>query len=347
MTEPTSDDPELFRDIAGRLHDAVPSLGDSGIYEAIVKMVLDGVAARNAAHAQTLMDETRVGRMGPGRDSGVDAAPHLPREMTGALVAWAYSTLGEAPSSIELAFTASGERFTLTAQRVGAGKLTPAEQRNQAEAEAHAARLQAASLRERLDDAEENVRDSLHDEILAACMDEHLLPGGGRRPDACTACIRIAEFVAGYHQHEHWALRDKWHSHAETFEALMAVANTSQKIILVQLAHHAGLRWKCGCGLSNYASERSCTGCSQDRPGYPGGDRNVPAREPRQPCPSCEGKIRERIADAMETTFGADTPQQRLLRTLANAVRMGALGRRPDKAPTGEGPIESNFRQEQ
>ncbi|MEV4078727.1 hypothetical protein AB0J43_00345 [Nonomuraea fuscirosea] len=341
MTEPTTYGPRFINDIAGRLHDAAPSLGHSGIYETIVKTVLDGVAA----HAQTLIDETRVGGIGPGHDGGIGIALHLPHEITGALVAWARSALGDVPNSMEFAFTdtVSGERFTLTAQRVGAGKLTPAEQRDQAEAEAHAARLQAASLRERLDDAEENVRDSLHDEILAACMDEHLLPGGGRRPDACTACIRIAEFVAGYHQHKHWALRDKWHSHAETVEALMAVANTSQKIILMQLALHAGLRWKCKCGLPNWASERSCTGCNEDRPGYPGGDRNIPAREPRRPCPSCEGKVRERIAGEMETTFGADTPQQRLLRTLANAVRMGALGRRLDKAHTDEAPMGEHF----
>jgi hypothetical protein len=138
---------------------------------ALVRDVLTAAAAFQDARAEELLNQVLLHEMGPTARGGIEIVTSAPPEITAVFVSWAHAMLGPAPNYVEQAFeftsSATDERFTITVQRVGPGKLTPHEARAQAERERDARAEQVTDLRRRLDEAQQSVCATCHAALSA------------------------------------------------------------------------------------------------------------------------------------------------------------------------------------
>lgn len=128
---------------------------------ALVRDVLAAAAAFQDARAEELLNQVLLHGMGPTAGGGIEIATSAPPEITAVFVSWAHAMLGPAPNYAEQAFeftsNATDERFTITVQRVGPGKLTPHEARIQAQQDRDVYREQVNDLRKRLDEIQQTM----------------------------------------------------------------------------------------------------------------------------------------------------------------------------------------------
>ncbi|MEV1173066.1 hypothetical protein [Nonomuraea sp. NPDC049784] len=128
---------------------------------ALIRDVLTAAMAYQDARAEELLNQVLLHGMGPTASGGIEIITSAPPEITAVFVSWAHAMLGPAPNYVEQAFEftsrATDERFTITVQRVGPGKLTPHEARAQAEQDRDAYAEQVADLRKRLNEVRQSV----------------------------------------------------------------------------------------------------------------------------------------------------------------------------------------------
>ncbi|MFI7641915.1 hypothetical protein [Nonomuraea sp. NPDC049400] len=128
---------------------------------ALVRDVLAAAAAFQDARAEELLNQVLLHGMGPTASGGIEIVTSAPPEITAVFVSWAHAMLGPAPNYVEQAFEftsrATDERFAITVQRVGPGKLTPHEARTQAEQDRDVHAKQVTDLRKRLDEVQQSM----------------------------------------------------------------------------------------------------------------------------------------------------------------------------------------------
>ncbi|WP_329431032.1 hypothetical protein OG339_48600 (plasmid) [Streptosporangium sp. NBC_01495] len=190
--DPGDHDPELVRAVGDKLNQHWPYLLNDGVQYRVAVDALDGAAQHQDEQAEALANQVMVGQMGPSPEGGWGLTAHVPNEITGALVGWARTMLGDAPNYVEQSFTFTdrqeGERFAITVQRVG--NLTPHEARQQAEAERDHLRyiLSRAALSVKHDLDSSACRERVaHQEQLSLCQQRP-----AEHAEDCPACEVLA-----------------------------------------------------------------------------------------------------------------------------------------------------------